>query len=118
MAEVSLGPDGAVRVHRVVCAVDRGVAVNPDVIRAQMEGGIAFGLGAALYGEVTLDKGAVQQTNFDRYRVLRMPEMPEVEVHIVPSSEPPIGPAVANAVFALTGIPVGKLPIRVERGTA
>ena len=128
VAEVSLGSDGAVRVHRVVCAVDCGVAVNPDVIRAQMEGGIAFGLGAALYGEITLDKGAVQQTNFDRYRVLRMPEMPEVEVHIVPSAEPPTGvgepgvppvaPAVANAVFALTRMPVRKLPIRVERGTA
>jgi len=104
------------------------VAVNPDVIRAQMEGGIAFGLGAALYGEVTLDKGIVQQTNFDRYRVLRMPEMPRVEVYIVPSAEPPtgvgepgvppVGPAVANAVFALTGTAVRKLPIRVERGTA
>jgi isoquinoline 1-oxidoreductase beta subunit len=128
VAEVSLTADGGVKVHRVVCAVDCGVAVNPDIIRAQMEGGIAFGLGAALYGEVTLDKGAVQQTNFHQYRVLRMPEMPVVEVHIVPSTEPPtgvgepgvppIGPAVANAVFALTGRPVRKLPIRLERATA
>ena len=128
VAEVSLGPDGAVKVHRVTCAVDCGVAVNPDVIRAQMEGGIAYGLSAALYGEVTLDQGAVQQSNFHQYRVLRMPEMPAVDVHIVPSAEPPtgvgepgvppIGPAVANAVFALTGTPVRKLPIRVQRATA
>jgi isoquinoline 1-oxidoreductase beta subunit len=128
VAEVSLGGDGVVRVHRVVCAVDCGVAVNPDVVRAQMEGGIAFGLSAALYGEVTLDTGAVQQTNFHQYRQLRLPEMPEVEVHIVPSAEPPTGvgepgvppiaPAVANAVFALTGRPVRKLPIRLERATA
>jgi isoquinoline 1-oxidoreductase subunit beta len=128
VAEVSLQADGTVKVHRVVCAVDCGVAVNPDIVRSQMEGGIAFGLGAALYGEVTLDGGAVVQTNFDRYRQLRMPEMPVVEVYIVPSAEPPtgvgepgvppIGPAVANAVFALTGKPVRKLPIRVERATA
>lgn len=128
VAEVSLNDDGTVRVHRVVCAVDCGVAVNPDIIRSQMEGGIAFGLSAALYGEVTLDGGSVVQTNFDKYRVLRMPEMPVIEVHIVPSAEPPtgvgepgvppIGPAVANAVLALTGRPVRKLPIRVERATA
>jgi isoquinoline 1-oxidoreductase beta subunit len=128
VAEVSLQADGTVKVHRVVCAVDCGVAVNPDIIRSQMEGGIAYGLSAALYGEVTLDRGSVMQTNFDKYRVLRMPEMPVVEVHIVPSTEPPtgvgepgvppIGPAVANAVFALTGKPVRKLPIRVERATA
>jgi len=128
VAEVSLNQDGTVRVHRVVCAVDCGVAVNPDVIRAQMEGGIAFGLGAVLYSEITLERGAVQQTNFDRYRTLRLPEMPVVEVHIVPSAEPPpgvgepgvppIGPAVANAIFALTGKPVRELPIRVERATA
>ena len=128
VAEVSLGGDGSVKVHRVTCAVDCGVAVNPDVIRAQMEGGIAYGLSAALHGEVTLDQGAVQQTNFHQYLVLRMPEMPVVEVHIVPSAEaptgvgepgvPPIAPAVANALFALTGRPVRKLPIRVQRATA
>jgi isoquinoline 1-oxidoreductase beta subunit len=128
VAEVSLQGDGTIKVHRVVCAVDCGVAVNPDVIRAQMEGGIAFGLSAALYGEVTLDAGAVQQTNFHQYRQLRLPEMPIVEVHIVPSAEPPTGvgepgvppiaPAVANAVFALTGKPVRKLPIKLERATA
>ncbi len=128
VAEVSLREDGTLRVHRVVCAVDCGVAVNPDIIRSQMEGGIAFGLSAALYGEITLDAGTVEQANFDRYRQLRIPEMPVVEVHIVPSAEaptgvgepgvPPIGPAVANALFALTGKPVRKLPIRVERATA
>jgi isoquinoline 1-oxidoreductase beta subunit len=128
VAEVSLNSDGTVKVHRVVCAVDCGIAVNPDVIRAQMEGGIAFGLSAALYGEVTLDKGVVQQTNFHQYKQLRMPEMPVVEVYIVPSAEaptgvgepgvPPIAPAVANAVFSLTGQPVRKLPIRLQRATA
>jgi isoquinoline 1-oxidoreductase beta subunit len=128
VAEISLNSDGTVKVHRVVCAVDCGIAVNPDVIRAQMEGGIAFGLSAALYGEVTLDKGVVQQTNFHQYKQLRMQEMPAVEVHIVPSSEaptgvgepgvPPIAPAVANAVFSLTGQPVRKLPIRLQRATA
>jgi isoquinoline 1-oxidoreductase subunit beta len=128
VAEVSLNQDGTVKVHRVVCAVDCGIAVNPDVIRAQMEGGIGFALSAALYGEITLDEGAVQQSNFHQYRQLRMPEMPRVEVYIVPSAEaptgvgepgvPPLAPAVANAVFALTGTPVRKLPIRLQRATA
>jgi isoquinoline 1-oxidoreductase beta subunit len=123
VAEVSVGKDGAVRVHRVVCAVDCGTAVNPDVIRAQMEGGIGYGLGAALYGEVTLKEGVVQQTNFHQYRPLRIAEMPAVEVHIVESDAPPTGvgepgvppiaPAVANAVFAATGHRVRKLPIRL-----
>jgi isoquinoline 1-oxidoreductase beta subunit len=120
VAEITMQPDGSVKVDRVVCAVDCGRAINPDVIRAQMEGGIGFGLGGVLYGEVTLDKGAVQQSNFHDYRVLRIEEMPKVEVHIVPSSEaptgvgepgvPPIGPAVANAVFAATGRRVRNLP--------
>jgi isoquinoline 1-oxidoreductase beta subunit len=123
VAEVSVAKDGAVRVHRVVCAVDCGTAVNPDVIRAQMEGGIGYGLGAALYGEVTLKGGVVQQTNFQQYRPLRISEMPAVEVHIVESDAPPTGvgepgvppiaPAVANAVFAATGHRVRKLPIRL-----
>ncbi len=120
VAEVSLREDGLPRVERVVCAIDCGVAVNPDVIRAQMEGGIGFGLGAALWGEITLDKGRVVQSNFDDYRSLRIEEMPAVEVHIVPSSEPPTGvgepgvpvvaPAVANAFFHLTGRRVRRLP--------
>ena len=96
-----------------MCAVDCGIAVNPDVVRAQMEGGIGFGLSAALYGEITLKDGAVEQSNFHDYPVLRIDEMPEVDVHIVPSAEkptgvgepgvPPIAPAVANALAAATG---------------
>lgn len=120
VAEVSL-EDGAARVHRVVCAVDCGVAVNPDVIRMQMESSIAYGLSAMLHGAVTLKDGMVEQGNFDTYRVLRLPEMPVVEVHIVPSTEPPTGvgepgtpplaPAVANAMFQLTGTRVRRLPV-------
>ncbi len=120
VAEVSLRPDGLPKVERVVCAVDCGVAINPDVIRAQMEGGIGFGLGAALFSEITLERGRVVQSNFDDYRTLRIDEMPKVEVHIVPSAEaptgvgepgvPPIAPAVANALFQLNGRHVRKLP--------
>jgi len=113
VAEVSVGKDGQVKVDRVVCAVDCGTPINPDIIAAQMEGGIGFGLGAVLYGAITLKDGRVEQDNFNSYRVLRMNEMPKVEVHIVPSTEPPtgvgepgvapLGPAVANAIFAATG---------------
>ena len=120
IAEISLDAQGGPKVERVVCAVDCGVAVNPDVIRAQMEGGIGFGLGAILHGAINLDGGKVVETNFDGYEVLRLDEMPVVEVHIVPSSErptgvgepgvPPIGPAVANAYRAATGKRVGVLP--------
>jgi len=126
VAEVSLRPDGMPKVERVVCAVDCGVAVNPDVIRAQMEGGIGFGLGAALWSEITLDKGRVVQSNFHDYRTLRIGEMPRVEVHIVPSAEaptgvgepgvPPLAPAVANAFAQLTGQRVRRLPF--VRGVA
>ncbi len=111
IAEVSIGADGEPKVHKVWCAIDCGTAVNPDVIRAQMEGGIGFGLGHALYGEITLDKGKPVQTNFDSYRSLRFQEMPQVEVAIIASTEkptgvgepgvPPIGPAVANALARL-----------------
>lgn len=122
VAEVSLDADGAPRVHKVWCAVDCGRAVNPDVVRAQMEGGIGFGLGAVLHGEISLGEGGeVRQSNFHDYRSLRIGEMPEVFVEIVPSSEPPtgvgepgvppIGPAVANALRRLTGKPVRRLPI-------
>jgi len=110
------------RVHRVVCAVDCGPVVNPDIVRAQMEGGIAFGLTAALYGEITFETGRVQQRNFHDYPMLRMHEMPQIEVHIVPSTEkmggagevgvPPVAPAIVNAVFALTGKRLRHLPIR------
>ncbi|MFC5480154.1 xanthine dehydrogenase family protein molybdopterin-binding subunit [Massilia suwonensis] len=121
VAEVSVGPDGDVRVHRVVCAVDCGQAVNPDTIIAQMEGGIVFGATAALWNEITLDKGRVQQTNFGDYRMMRINEAPKVEVHIVSSHDEPggigepgtagIAPALANAVFAATGKRIRKLPI-------
>ncbi|MGH8072333.1 MAG: molybdopterin cofactor-binding domain-containing protein [Candidatus Entotheonellia bacterium] len=121
VAEVSLGHDGLPKVERVVCAVDCGIAVNPDVIRAQMEGGIGFGLAGALWSEITLVQGRVQQSNFDTYRPLRIEEMPQVEVYIVPSAAPPTGvgepgvppiaPAVANALFHLTGRRVRRLPL-------
>ena len=121
VAEVSVESDGTPRVHRVVCAVDCGPVVNPDIVEAQMQSAIVYGLTAALWGEITIDKGRVQQSNFHDYRMLRMAEMPVVEVHIVPSSEaqggvgepgtPPIAPAVCNAIFALTGKRIRKLPI-------
>jgi isoquinoline 1-oxidoreductase beta subunit len=115
--------DGRPVVHRVVCAVDCGVAINPDIIRMQMESGIAYALSALWYGAITLKDGQVEQGNFDTYRVLRIPEMPVVEVHIVPSTEdptgvgepgvPPLAPAVANALFQVTGKRIRKLPIEV-----
>jgi len=121
VAEISIAKDGAVRVHRVVCAVDCGPVVNPAIVEAQMQGGIVYGLTAALWGEITIDKGRVKQSNFHDYRMLRMAEMPEVEVHIVPSTDtqggvgepgtPPIAPAVCNAIFAATGKRIRKLPI-------
>jgi isoquinoline 1-oxidoreductase subunit beta len=121
VAEVSVDADGAPHVHRVVCAVDCGPVVNPDIVEAQMQSAIVYGLTAALWGEITIDKGRVQQSNFHDYRMLRMVEMPVVEVHIVPSTDaqggvgepgtPPIAPAVCNAIFALTGKRIRKLPI-------
>jgi isoquinoline 1-oxidoreductase beta subunit len=121
VAEVSVAPDGTVRVHRVVCAVDCGPVVNPAIVESQMQGAIVFGLTAALYGEITIDKGRVTQGNFDSYKMLRLKEMPVVEVYIVPSSEapggvgepgtPPIAPAVCNAIFAATGKRIRRLPI-------
>jgi isoquinoline 1-oxidoreductase beta subunit len=123
VAEVTVLGKGAFRVDRVVCAVDCGVAVNPDVIRAQMEGGIGYGLSAALHGAITLKDGRVEQSNFHDYRPLRINEMPRVEVHIVPSNEkptgvgepgvPPIAPAVANALAAATGQRLRNLPLRL-----
>jgi isoquinoline 1-oxidoreductase beta subunit len=120
VVEVSVEESGQIKVDRVVCAVDCGTPINPDVITAQMEGGIGFGLGAALYGAITLKDGRVEQDNFNGYRVLRMNEMPKVEVHIVPSAEAPTGvgepgvapagPALANAVFAATGKRIQVLP--------
>jgi isoquinoline 1-oxidoreductase subunit beta len=124
VAEVSVDPEGAVRVHRVVCAVDCGLAVNPDQIEAQMQGGIVWGLTATLRSQITIQDGRVQQSNFHDYPMLRLGEMPAVEVHILPSGEapggvgepgvPPLAPAVANAIFAATGKRVRHLPIRAE----
>ena len=121
VAEISIDSDGTVRVHRVVCAVDCGPVVNPDIVEAQMQSAIVYGLTAALWGEITIDRGRVTQSNFNNYRVLRLAEMPRVEVHIVPSSEsqggvgepgtPPIAPAVCNAIYAATGKRLRKLPI-------
>ncbi len=121
VAEISLTDDGKCRVHRVVCVVDCGPTVNPDTIEAQMQGGIVYGLSAALYGDITIDGGRVRQGNFNDYPVLRMNEMPHVEVFIRPSREkqggigepgvPPIAPAVCNAILSATGSPVRRLPI-------
>jgi isoquinoline 1-oxidoreductase beta subunit len=121
VAEVEVAKDGTVRVHRVVCAVDCGTAVNPDTVRAQIQSAIIFGISAALHGEITLKNGRVQQTNFDTYQVLRINEAPAIEVHIVESLEPPGGmgeagtslivPAVANAIFAATGKRLRKMPV-------
>ena len=121
VAEVTVKADGSFSVDRVVCAVDCGIAVNPDVIRAQMEGGIGYGLSAALHGAITLKDGIVEQTNFHQYPPLRINEMPAVEVHIVTSNQPPTGvgepatpviaPAVANAIAAATGKRLRVLPL-------
>jgi isoquinoline 1-oxidoreductase beta subunit len=124
VAEVSVSAEGKVHVHRVVCAIDCGKIVNPDTIKAQMESGIVFGLSAALYGQITFKNGRVEQSNFHDYPLLRLNEMPLVEVHIVESREksggvgepgvPPIAPAVCNAIFAVAGKRIRSLPIRSE----
>ncbi|MGA3982422.1 molybdopterin cofactor-binding domain-containing protein [Ralstonia nicotianae] len=128
VAEVTIKPDGSFSVDRVVCAVDCGVVVNPDVVRAQVEGGVGYALSAALHGAITFKDGAVEQSNFHDYAPIRINEMPKVEVHIVPSAEhptgigepgvPPLAPAVANAIAAATGKRVRSLPIRPEALTA
>ncbi|MBV8444951.1 MAG: xanthine dehydrogenase family protein molybdopterin-binding subunit, partial [Candidatus Dormibacteraeota bacterium] len=121
VCEVQTDEAGEIRLRRVVAAMDCGQAVNPDSVRAQLEGGLVFGMTAALYSEVTFDRGRAQQSNFNNYRMLRMDETPPIEVHIVDSTEPPGGlgetgtaaafPAVANAVFAATGKRVRVLPV-------
>ena len=121
VAEVEVAKDGSVRVRRVVCAVDCGIPVNPDTIQAQIQSAIIFGITAALYGEITLKNGRVVQTNFDSYQMLRIDEVPAVEVHIIDSDaesggigEPgtsAIAPAVVNAIFAATGKRLRRLPI-------
>jgi isoquinoline 1-oxidoreductase beta subunit len=121
VAEVAVSKEGDVAVRRVVCAVDCGIAVNPDTIQAQIQGAIIYGLTAALYGEITLKNGRVEQSNFDNYRALHINEVPVIEVYIVESEEAPGGmgepgtsalfPAVTNAIFAATGVRLRKLPI-------
>ena len=124
VAEAEVDEDGDVRLRRLVCAVGCGLVVNPDTVIAQLQGGPIFGLSAAPWGEITLDRGRVQQGKFNDYRVLRIDETPPIEVHIVPSGETPGGigeagtvagpPALANAIFAATGKRLRKLPIRNE----
>jgi isoquinoline 1-oxidoreductase beta subunit len=115
---------GRPRVHRFTTAVDCGRVVNPDTVKAQLEGAVGFGLTAALYSAITLKDGRVEQSNFHDYRMLRINEMPEVAVHIIESTEPstgvgepgvpPVAPALCNALFALTKKRIRKLPIRTE----
>ncbi|HEY1120895.1 MAG TPA: xanthine dehydrogenase family protein molybdopterin-binding subunit [Haloferula sp.] len=122
VAEVSVSKDGVAKVHKVTCAIDCGLAVNPDGVKAQMESGIVFGLGAVLHSEITFEKGAVKQRNFHDYQVARMHESPLIETYIVPSTEkmggagecgvPPLAAAVCNAIAAATGKRVRELPIR------
>ena len=122
MADVSVNQDGEVKVHRFVCAVDCGIAINPRIIESQMEGAVAFGLTATLKSAITIRGGRIEQSNFDDFPILRMHEMPKVEVYIMPSNGPPTGigesgvplvaPAVANAVFAAIGKRIRRLPIQ------
>ena len=122
VAEVEVPKTGDLRVRRVVCAVDCGTVVNPDTVKAQMESGIVFGISGALWGEVTLKNGRVEQSNFNNYRVLRMNETPSIEVHLVRNGETPGGigepgtaataAALANAIYAATGQRLRKLPLR------
>jgi isoquinoline 1-oxidoreductase beta subunit len=122
VVEIDLAPDGTLKVDRVVSAIDCGMAVNPDGLKAQIEGGIIYGLSAALFGEITIDKGAVVQQSFPDYDVIRLADCPTIEVHIVESGAalggagepgtPPIAPAVTNAIFAATGIRVRELPLK------
>jgi len=119
--EAEVRDDGSVKLRRIVCAVDTGIAVNPDTVIAQLQGGLVFGLSAALWGEITVDKGRVQQGNFNDYRVLRMDEVPNIEVHVMPSGEPPGGigetgatagpPALGNAIYAATGVRLRRMPV-------
>ena len=122
VAEVSIEND-KIRVHKIVCAVDCGLVINPNIVKEQMEGGIVFALSAALGNEITIREGMIEQRNFSDFPILRFDEMPEIEVHIIPStrspqgvgemSGPPVFAAVANALYALTGKRFRKLPFRL-----
>jgi isoquinoline 1-oxidoreductase beta subunit len=124
VAEVSVAPDGKLKIHKLVGAIDAGFAVNPDQVKAQMEGGGIYALTALLYGEITIDRGRVVQSNFDNYPMLRINEAPEMEVHILNSGEaagglgepgvPTVAPAICNAIFALTGTRVRSLPLKPD----
>jgi isoquinoline 1-oxidoreductase beta subunit len=119
--EAEIDEHGEVLLRRVTSVVDTGIAINPDTVMAQIEGGLIFGLTAALYGEITIDKGRVQQSNFHDYRMLRIDQAPKIEVHVVKSGEAPGGigeagtnagpPALRNAIFAATGVALRRLPI-------
>src|SRR6202166_2940702 len=121
VVEAEVDEQGEVHLRRVTCAVDTGIAVNPDTIAAQLQGGLIFGLTAALYGEITIDKGRVQQSNFNDYRMLRIDQAPKIEVHVIKSGEAPGGigetgvtagpPALRNAIYAATGVALRRLPI-------
>ena len=124
VAHVEVDKDGEVRLHRLTTAVDTGIAVNPDTIVAQLQGGMIFGATAALFGEITIDKGRVMQSNFHDYRMLRINEAPAIDVHLIKSGEAPGGigetgvttapPAIRNAIYAATGIALRRLPIDRE----
>jgi isoquinoline 1-oxidoreductase beta subunit len=121
VVEAEIDEFGEVKLRRVTCAVDTGIAVNPDTVMAQLEGGLIFGLTAALYGEVTIGNGRVQQSNFNDYRMLRIDQAPKIEVHVIKSGEAPGGigeagvttgpPALRNAIYAATGVALRRLPI-------
>jgi isoquinoline 1-oxidoreductase beta subunit len=121
VVEAEVDEHGEVHLRRVTSAVDTGIAVNPDTIVAQLQGGLIFGLTAALWGEITIEKGRVQQSNFNDYRMLRIDEVPNIDVHVIKSSEDPGGigetgctagpPALRNAIYAATGIALRRLPI-------
>ena len=124
VAQVSRDGNGKIRMDKITSVVDCGIAVNPDIVRQQIEGGIVMGLTASFKGEITLAKGKVEQSNFDNYDMLRFSECPEIEVHVMPSTEepggvgevgmPPAAPAIANAIFDLTGKRIRKLPFELQ----
>jgi isoquinoline 1-oxidoreductase beta subunit len=121
VVEAEVDEYGEVNLRRITSAVDTGIAVNPDTIAAQLQGGLIFGLTAALYGEITIDKGRVQQSNFNDYRMLRINQTPRIDIHVIKSGEAPGGigetgatagpPALRNAIYAATGVPLRRLPI-------